>query len=752
MPKKRNRPSGNPYLKWFWIVIGGSIAFIGLLFILISLGWLGFMPSFEELENPRSNLASEIISADQVVLGKYYVENRSNVHYQDLSPHLVQALLATEDIRFYRHAGVDARAIFRVISGVLTGKKKGGGSTVTQQLAKNLFPRQQRRFITGMVLTKFKEWVVAARLERNYTKEEIIAMYFNTVDFGSMAYGIKSASHTFFGTTPDTLNMQESALLVGILKAPSFYSPIRNPERAQQRRNVVLNQMRKYDYIAQDVYDSVSVLPIDMTRYQVQDHRSGLATYFREYLRKFLNEWCATHRKADGQPYNLYTDGLKIYTTINSRLQTYAEEAVKEHLGKDLQPNFFKHWEGRANAPFDRNLTQEQIKDIMRMSVLRSERYKLLREEGASEDSIQTVFSTPIKMKVFSWDGLKDTILSPMDSILYYKYFLQAGLMSIEPQTGYVRAYVGGIDYRYFQFDHVSLSARQVGSTFKPFLYTLAMQEGEYTPCSRVPNIQVRIDLPTGQVWEPSNSSDAREGEMVTLRWALANSVNWISAFLIKKYSPEAVIQIAKKMGVTSEIPPVPSICLGTPDISLSEMVGAFNSFANKGRYIKPQFITRIEDMHGNVIEQFIPMHDEAVSEETAYLMIELMKGVVNEGTGVRLRYKYGLDIPIAGKTGTTQNHSDGWFIGMTPELSTGIWVGCEDRSVHFRSINLGQGANMALPIWALYMKKALADDKLNLSRGDFEKPASGFRVDMDCGLDRSGNRTLDGFDERIEF
>ncbi len=751
MPKKRIKPTGNTYVRWFWIVIGGGVALLFLLFLLISLGWLGFMPSFEELENPKSNLASEIISADQAVLGKYYVENRSNVHFQDLSPHLVQALIATEDIRFFRHSGVDARAIFRVASGIVTGKRKGGGSTITQQLAKNLFPREKRRFITGMALTKFKEWVVAARLERNYTKEEIIAMYFNTVDFGSMAYGIKSASHTFFRSTPDSLSMQESALLVGILKAPSFYSPVRNPERALGRRNVVLGQMRKYDFIPQHVFDSVSALPIDMSRYQVQDHRSGLATYFREYLRQYLTEWCATHRKADGRPYNLYTDGLRIYTTINSRLQLHAEEAVKEHLGKDLQPNFFKHWAGRPNAPFDRNLTQQQIDDIMRSAMIRSDRYRTMKEDGEGEEAIKIAFETPVRMQVFSWEGLKDTVMTPMDSILYYKYFLQAGLLSMESHTGYVRAYVGGIDYRYFQFDHVSLSARQVGSTFKPFLYTLAMQEGEYTPCSRVPNIPVRIELPTGQVWEPSNSSDDREGEMVTLRWALANSVNWISAFLIKKYSPEAVIQIAKKMGVTAEIPPVPSISLGTPDISLIEMVGAFNSFSNKGRYIKPQFITRIEDMHGNVIEQFIPVHHEAVSEETAYLMIELMKGVVNEGTGVRLRYRYGLDMPIAGKTGTTQNHSDGWFIGMTPELSTGVWVGNEDRSVHFRSISLGQGANMALPIWAIYMNKALEDPKLNLSRGDFEKPVSGFRVEMDCSRDIDGP-SKQGYDDQLEF
>lgn len=733
MPKRKVRPEGGKYLRWFWGAYMILALLVVMLFAFISWGWLGFMPSFEELENPKSNLASEIYAADGAVLGKYYVENRSNVAYHDLSPYLVDALISTEDVRFHRHSGVDARAIFRVMFGVITGNNKGGGSTVSQQLAKNLFPRGSNRSFFNLVLTKFKEWVTAIRLERNYAKEEIIAMYFNTVPFGSQAYGIKSAALTFFAKEPDSLNLQESALLVGILKAPSFYSPVRNTERAGNRRDVVLGQMLKYGFIGQDVYDSVSQLPVDMSSYQIQDHRSGLATYFREYLRMFLNDWCANNIKPDGTNYNLYTDGLKIFTTLDSRMQQYAEEAMQEHLGKDLQPAFFKHWQGRKNAPFDHHVTQEEIDLIMRRAVLRSPRYKALKSNGMEEDSIQILFNTPTEMRVFTWNGIRDTVLSPMDSILYYKYFLQSGMMAVEPGTGYIKAYVGGIDYRYFQYDHVTQARRQVGSTFKPFLYTLAMQEGEYTPCSKIPNVQVRVDLPNGDVWEPQNSSDAREGEMVTLRWALANSVNWISAYLIKRYRPETVIQLARKMGVTADMDPVPSICLGTPDISLYEMLGAFNTFANKGRYIKPSFITRIEDMHGNVIEQFIPEHREAISEETAYLMVELMKGVVKEGTGIRLRYKYGLHNPIAGKTGTTQNHSDGWFIGLTPELAAGVWVGAEDRSVHFRSITLGQGANMALPIWALFMKKVLADPELNIASGDFEKPASGFKVDLDC-------------------
>lgn len=733
MPKKKVRPEGGKYIYWFWGTYAAILFCVALFFAFISWGWLGFMPSFEELENPRSNLASEIYSADDEVIGKYYVENRSNVQYHDLSTHLVEALIATEDVRYYRHSGVDARAILRVFVGVLTGNHKGGGSTISQQLAKNLFPREENQGSIKLILVKFKEWVTATRLERNYSKEEIAAMYFNTVPFGSQAYGIKSAARTFFAKQPDSLNLEESALLVGILKAPSFYSPVRHPDRAGERREIVLSQMLKYGFIEQAVFDSVNELPIDMSAYQMQDHRTGLATYFREYLRSYLSDWCKTHSKADGTPYNLYTDGLKIYTTIDSRMQQYAEEAVEEHLGNDLQPTFFKHWEGRKNAPFDRNLTSEDIDKIMQQGIKRSGRYQSLVRNDVPKDSIDLLFRTPVEMRVFTWNGLRDTIMSPIDSILYYKYFLQAGMMAVDPQTGYIRAYVGGIDYRYFQYDHVIQGKRQVGSTFKPFLYTLAMQEGEYNPCSKVPNVQVRIDLPSGDVWEPENSSDAREGEMVTLRWALANSVNWISAFLIKKYRPETVIQLAQKMGVTTEMDPVPSISLGTSDISLYEMVGAFNTFANKGRYIKPLFVSRIEDKHGNVIEQFMPEHREAMSEETAYLMLELMKGVVNEGTGIRLRYKYGLTNPIAGKTGTTQNHSDGWFLGITPDLVAGVWVGAEDRSVHFRSITYGQGANMALPVWALFMKKVYADKELNLTQGDFEKPASGFVVDLDC-------------------
>ncbi|HRZ77897.1 MAG TPA: transglycosylase domain-containing protein, partial [Bacteroidales bacterium] len=508
MPVKKHRPDTVNYVKWFWSIYAGILVFTVIFFAFMSWGWLGFMPSFEDLENPRSNLASEIYSADGEVIGKYFIENRSNVQYRELSPYLVQALVATEDARYYRHSGVDVRALFRVVFGIVSGSSKGGGSTVSQQLAKNLFPRGSDRNFFQLVFIKLKEWVVAVRLERSYSKEEILAMYFNTVDFGSQAFGIKSAARTFFGEDPDSLSIEQSALLVGILKAPSALSPVKHPDRAMERRNTVLGQMEKYGYIDKHTYDSVSVLPIDMSRYQMQDHRSGLATYFREYLRGYLADWCENHEKPDGSNYNIYTDGLKIYTTIDSRMQRYAEEAVQEHMGKDLQPAFFRHWIGKKRAPFDYRLTQEEIDDLLRQAMLRSNRYQSLKERGASEQEIQREFATPVEMTVFSWDGLKDTLMSPMDSILYYKYYLQAGMMAMDPETGYIRAYVGGIDYRYFQYDHVIQSRRQVGSTFKPFLYTLAMQEGEYTPCSKVPNVQVRIDLPTGDVWEPSNSSD----------------------------------------------------------------------------------------------------------------------------------------------------------------------------------------------------------------------------------------------------
>ncbi|MCX6234666.1 MAG: transglycosylase domain-containing protein [Bacteroidetes bacterium] len=747
---KKNHNNVKKYVKYFWFFYGGVLLFIILLFAIISLGWLGFMPSFEELENPRSNLASEIISADQQVLGTYYIENRSNVTYTELSPSLVQALIATEDIRFTRHSGVDVKAVFRVMFGVLTGKQKGGGSTITQQLAKNLFPRKPDRTLIETIFVKLKEWVTAVKLERNYTKEEIIAMYFNTVPFGSQAYGIKSAAKTFFNKESGELTIDESALLIGILKAPSWYSPITHPDRALKRRETVLHQMAKYNFITSEQYETLMASPLDMSKYTIQDHTAGLAKHFREYLRGKLAKWCEEHYKTDGTPYNLYKDGLRIYTTINSKMQIYAEEAVNEHLGKDLQPAFYDHWKRHYNAPFVFELGEatKEINSLMMQAVKRSDRYRTLKEAGMAEDSIMLSFRTPVKMNVFSWKGDFDTVMAPMDSIRYYKFFLRAGMMSIEPNTGFVRAYVCAPDYLYFKFDNVIYGKRQVGSTFKPILYSLAMQEGEYSPCTEVPNIQYSITLENGDIWSPENTSEYKMGQMITLKEALAHSNNWISAYLMKRYTPQAVIVMAQKMGITSEIPPVYSIALGSADLSLYEMTGAFNVFASKGIYKEPIFITRIEDKHGNVIETFIPKQQEAMSEETAYLMLALMKGVVETGTGIRLRLKYRFINPIAGKTGTTQNYSDGWFMGITPDLVTGIWVGCEDRAAHFRSMALGQGANMALPIWAIYMKKIYADPLLNISRGDFERPLKPLSVDIDCTKQKTRNTVKNRFDE----
>lgn len=762
--KKQSGSDLKHWLKKFWIFYFSVFGFLIIFFTAMSVGLLGFMPSFEELENPKSNLASEVISADQDVLGKYYIENRSNIHYSDLSPNLVHAIIATEDSRFNNHSGIDVKALFRVTFGILTGSKQGGGSTITQQLAKNLFPRKVNRTFFETAFIKMKEWITAIKLERNYTKEEILAMYFNTVDFGSNSYGIKSAAKTFFNKTPDKLNIEEAAMLVGMLKAPTWFSPVRNPERAMKRREVVLNQMRKHDYITDEQYDSLRVVPLNMSEYRMQDHASGEATYFREYLRRIMTAkepdeddyadksiyshdslqwkinplygWIEKNPKPDGSRYNLYKDGLKIYTTLNSRMQIYAEQAVYEHLANDLQPAFFKHWKGNKHAPFDfpSDIAEAEANKLLTSSMKRSDRYIRLKLAGVSDDSVKRSFHAKIPMKIFTWKGERDTVMSPWDSIKYCKFFLQAGLMSVEPQTGFVRAYVGGINYKHFQYDHVMMSKRQVGSTFKPFVYTLAMQEGDFSPCTKIANIQYSIDLPDGTKWEPKNSSDYKEGQMVTLKEALANSINWISAFLIKRYSPMAVISIARKMGVTSPIEAVPAISLGTPDLTLYEMTGAMNTFAAKGVYIEPMFVTRIEDKNGNVLSRFMPKQQEAMSEETAYLMVQLMKGVVESGTGVRLRYKYGLNNPIAGKTGTSQSHSDGWFMGLTPDLVTGIWVGGEDRSIRFRNISQGQGANMALPIWALYMKKVYADKKLNLYTGDFEAPLLPLSVEINCG------------------
>ena len=719
-------------IKNLWIIFGSLLVLVILFFICVATGIFGTMPSFEELENPRTNLATEIISCDGKILGSYYVENRSNVRYSELSHYMPEALISIEDERFTEHSGIDEKALFRVAFGVLTGRKKGGGSTITQQLAKNLFPRGENLSTPKLVLRKFQEWITATKLEHNYSKEEIIAMYLNTVAFGHNAFGIRSAAKTFFDKTPKNMNIEECALMAGVVNAPTRFSPVRNPERSIQRRNLVLKKMAENGYITQAECDSISLIPIDMSHFNVMDHNTGQATYFREFLRGQLNEWAKNTTRADGQPYNIYRDGLRIYTTIDSRMQHYAEEAVKEFMGKELQPMFYNHWKGQKNAPFS-NLTADEIDHIMETSMKRSDRYRSLKNAGMCMDSIKAVFNRPVPMTVFSWDGPIDTVMTPMDSIRYYKWFLQASLISIESHTGHVKAYVGGLDYRFFKYDHVTQARRQVGSTFKPFLYSLAMQEGEYTPCTRIPNIQYNIQLEDGRIWSPGNSGGA-VGQEITLKYALAQSNNWISAYLMNQFGPNAVIGMARRMGVESPIDAVPAICLGVCDLKLIEMVGAMSTFANQGVYIKPMFITRIEDKNGNVIQRFTPEESEAMSELTAYKMVELMKGVVQSGTGIRLRSYYGFKNPIAGKTGTTQKQSDGYFMGITPDLTTGVWVGAEDRSVHFRSTRLGQGSHTALPIWAMYMKKVYNDKSLNISQGDFPKPyAPGVDLNFDC-------------------
>jgi penicillin-binding protein 1A len=689
-----------------------------LLISSVGFGLFGELPSFRDLENPKSNLATEVISADGNILGTYFIQNRSNAKYKDLSPNLVNALIATEDVRFYKHSGVDLKGTFAIIFYSAIGKKRGS-STITQQLAKNLFPRKKQN-IFNIGIIKLKEWLTAIKIERNYTKEEIITMYFNTVDFGSNSYGIKAAAKTYFSKTPDKLSIDESALLVGILKGTTVFSPIKNPERAIKRRNVVLEQMEKYGFISEAQLTENNSKELNL-QFQSPDHNQGSATYFREYVRQEVTAWCKENKKTDGETYDIYRDGLKIYTTIDSRMQAYAEAAVKEHLTY-LQAEFYKHWKGKT--PWGENT------DIILTSMRRSDRYQQLKEDGIAESEIKKIFDTPIKMTLFSWAGDIDTTLSPIDSIKYYKWYLRSSFMSMDPHNGAIKAWVGGPNYEYFKYDQVKMGKRQVGSTFKPFVYTVAMDNG-WSPCYEAPNLPIVFE--DFDNWSPKNS-DGKQGGMMTLRNGLANSVNLITAFMMKQVGPQAVVNVAKKMGITSDIPAYPSICLGTADVSLYEMVGAYSTYANKGVWTEPVYISRIEDKNGNVLYEKIPRKVDALSEQTAYLMLYMLRGVIDKGTGLRLRGpRYRFTNPIAGKTGTTQENSDGWFIGITPDLVSGVWTGAEDRSVHFRSTNLGEGANTALPIWALYMKKVYADPSLKISKGDFIAPAGGLDVEIDC-------------------
>ncbi len=735
MAKKRNNKDSKK-IRTAWKLFAFLWIGVFLFFTLLSMGWLGFMPTFEELENPKSNQATEVISADGEILGFIGVENRSNITYDELSPNLVNALIATEDVRFYNHSGIDPRSLVRVLFKTLIGRQSssGGGSTITQQLAKNLFPREHKSKL-GTVFSKFKEWVVAVKLEHNYSKQEIITMYLNTVDFGSNAFGIKTAAKTFFDKAPSELTVNEAAMLVGLLKAPTTYSPVLHPDNALQRRNTVLHQMHTYNYLSDEDYEKFKELPVDVSHYSPQSHNDGLATYLREYIRTYMKDWCKHHRNNNGEHYDVHKDGLRIYTTIDSRMQRYAEAAVREHMSKEVQPQFDRELRTRKGNPFC-DISPELQEKILVQAMKGSDRYyQLHHNQGMSDKEIRKVFKEKVRMRVFSWKGNIDTVMSPWDSLIYYKRFLNVGMMSVEPGTGYVKAYVGGINYRYFKYDNVQ-SHRQVGSTFKPFVYTMALQDLDMYPCTEVPNSEVCFEVWNQPDWCPKNSSHERENEMVTLKWALAHSINWVSAYLMKQGSPEQVISIARKMGITSNIDAVPSICVGTPEITVYEMAGAMATFANKGEYVEPIFITRIEDNKGTVLERFTPERHEALSERTAYLMIELMKGVVHSGTGVRLNYKYHLDefsTAIAGKTGTTQNNSDCWFVGITPKLATAVWTGGEVRSIHFRNMTFGQGAAQALPIFGHYMRSIYSDPSLKFPRGDFERPSVPLDTEIDC-------------------
>lgn len=729
LKKQQQEIENKKYVKAMWIGYLSILFCIVIFFIMLSFGWLGFMPTFEELENPKANIATEVYADNGELLGYIGLQNRSIVNYKDISPNMINALIATEDVRFREHSGIDARSLFRVLTKTVLGghKSSGGGSTLTQQLAKNLFPREKKSFF-GTIYAKLKEWVVAVKLERNYSKDEILSMYLNTVDYGSNAFGIKTAAHTFFSKQPSELEVEEAAVLVGLLKAPTTYNPVRNPENSVNRRNTVLTQMEKYDYLSSEEAEAKKAMPIKL-KYNPQTHDEGIATYFREMLRNYMKEWCKTHYKSNGDQYDVHKDGLKIYTTINYQMQKNAEEAVKEHF-KYLQNEFFKHTKGYKDAPFT-GISRADIDKYYMQAMKNSDRYRQLKEEGLNDKEIRANFDEKNKMRVFTWNGDKDTVMTPWDSLRYYKHFLNTGMVSIEPQTGHIKVYVGGINYKHFKFDNAKLGRRQVGSTFKPFVYASAMKDSELSPCFEISNTPVTFE--DYDNWTPKNSNKAREGEMVSLKWALANSVNFVSAALMKDYTtPQSVINLAKQMGITTPMPAVPSICLGTADLSVMEMAAAMATFANKGVHKEPIFITKICDNKGMVLEVFNTKSNSALDEETAYLVLELMKGVVDSGTGARLRYKYGLKSTIAGKTGTTDNNSDGWFIGINPKLATAVWVGGELRSIHFRSTAFGQGASMALPIYGLFMQRCEKNPKLDFYRGDFDRPPS-LEIDIDC-------------------
>ena len=716
-------------------------------FYLASQGKFGEMPDFRQLENPKTNFASEIISSDNQILGKYYFnDNRTPVNYDEINKETIDALIATEDERFYSHPGIDLKATLRAIVFLNT---RGGASTISQQLARQLFVGVRSRNIIQAIGQKIKEWVIAIELEKQYTKEEIITMYLNIYDFGYYGDGIKSASNIYFSKDPIDLKIEESAMLIGMLQNSSLYDPIRRPEITKKRRNLVIMQMTNNDYLSEKEKDSLQKLPLELN-YTPQSHRQGLATYFRSYLRGFMKDWSNNNFKKDGSKYNLYVDGLKIYTTINSKMQQYAEESVIEHMG-NLQKEFFIQNDTVSSAPFS-DIEEEEEDAIIKRAIRRSERWRKSKLGGKTNDEIEKSFNIPTKMTVFSWEGDIDTLMTPTDSIRYYKYFLRAGMMSMNPKNGHVMAWVGGINYRNFQYDHVMQSKRQIGSTFKPFLYATAIDQLKLSPCDMLPDLIHCVEpykYGNPEPWCPTNSSD-KYGGMRTLSNALANSKNTISAQLIDKVGPKPVADLARNLGVSSRIPNVPAIALGTPDLSVYEMVGAYGAFANKGIYVKPIMVTKIEDKNGTIIFQSKPETKDVLSEESSYVTLKLLEGVTKFGSGARLRhdipedernyvyknvvtgYPYKFQNAIAGKTGTTQNQSDGWFIGMVPNLVTGVWVGGEDRSVHFKEIAYGQGATMSLPIWGLFMNKCYEDEELQVSKEDFDEPEI-LSIELDC-------------------
>ncbi|GGB77901.1 penicillin-binding protein 1A [Flavobacterium suaedae] len=706
-----------------------------------SWGVFGKLPSFEQLENPEYNIATEIISSDGVTIGKFFAENRTPVKYSDLPQNLVNALVATEDERFFEHSGIDARGTIRAVANL---GRNGGASTVTQQLAKNLFHGEGSKNIVERVAQKAKEWVIAIRLERQYTKQEIIAMYLNTVDFVHHAVGIRSAAKTYFGKEPKDLTTEEAAVIVGMLKNPSRLNPKSYPDDSWARRNVVLGQMVKNGFLKPEVKKELEKKPIELD-YNPEDHNEGIATYFREYLREFMSEWAKENPKDNGEEYDIYRDGLKIYVTLDSKMQSYAEDAVHQHLA-NLQEQFFIDQKNNKNAPFIK-LSKDQTDAILNRAMKNSDRWRMMKEEGKSEDAITASFEKERKMKIFTWKGERDTVMTPMDSIRYYKHFLQAGLMSMTPQTGEVKAWVGGINHKYFKYDHVKQGARQVGSTFKPFVYATAIEQLHLSPCDSI--LDAPFTMPKGKhgieaAWSPQNSNYKYEG-VVPLRYALAHSINTASARLIDRVGPKAVVDMAHKLGVTNDIPEQPAIALGAVELTVREMVAAYSTFANKGMYIKPIVITRIEDKNGIELYRNLPQTKEVMSKDVAYAVIKLLEGVTESGSGYRLRstwhgvgydrvtgHPYKFTNPIAGKTGTTQNQSDGWFMGMVPNLATGVWVGNDDRSAHFRGITYGQGATMALPIWGIYMKKCYEDKSLDISKKEFERPEN-LSIPVDC-------------------